>query len=243
VPADIRHWIYKLRNWGEYQNIKSRAFESPKGTFSLRHYTENRCIFVHVTKAAGTSVALSLFGELPYHYTAREYRVIYGLRDFREFFKFTFVRNPWDRLYSAYSYLSGGGWDEKDKHWAEKHLAEVRDFEGFVMDWLSPERLNAHIHFFPQSNFLCNNQGAPIVDYLGYFECVEEDFVRIAERLGVSASLMHTNKSVRTGYRSVYSEGMIEKVAKLYARDITNFGYRFDNLRRRTIINGKFVDL
>lgn len=242
VSPDVRHWFYMYRNLSDYRALRHRAFESPKGTFSLRRYTESKCIFVHVTKAAGTSIALSLFGELPYHYTARQYRVIYGRRDFRDFFKFTFVRNPWDRLFSAWTYLSAGGWDDKDRQWVDKNLGGVSSFEEFVLDWISAERLKSHMHFWPQSDFVCDRKGKPMVDYLGYFETVRDDFETIARRLGKEAELMHTNKSGRASYESAYDGAMIERVATLYEKDIARFGYSYDGLQRRAIVDGVIVD-
>src|SRR5262249_28630742 len=154
---------------------------------------------------AGTSVAKSLFGELPYHYTAWEYRVIFGRSDFNSYFKFAFVRNPWDRLYSAYSYLKDGGWNENDRIWAAENLAEISDFNVFVNEWLTPERLDAHIHFWPQSRFICDGAGRPLIDYLGYFEMIENDFNHVAKRMQVPATLEHVNASKRNDYQSAYN--------------------------------------
>ena len=242
IPNETRFWLYKLRHRNEMEALKTNVFPSDKGDFSLRRYYQNKCIFVHVTKAAGTSMALSLFGELPYHYTAQQYRVIYGRHDFNRFFKFTFVRNPWDRLYSAYCYLNGGGWNEQDMQWAKTNLSKVTDFNDFVMNWLSSEKLSAHIHLWPQSDFICNRRGQPIINYLGYFETIQQDFDLICAHLRVPhTKLKHTNASKRAGYKDVYSPAAIEKVAQLYQQDIRNFGYSFDSLQRMKIEGDKFV--
>lgn len=242
IPKEARFWLYKLRHQQEMEDLKHTVFPSPKGDFSLRRYYANKCVFVHITKAAGTSLALSLFGELPYHYTAQDYRVIYGRRDYNNFFKFTFVRNPWDRLYSAYSYLKGGGWNEQDAQWSQDNLGDIHSFDDFVINWLSHERLSAHIHLWPQSNFICNAWEKPIIDYLGYFETIEQDFNIIAARLNLNkTALKHTNASQREGYTTVYSAAAKQKVAELYKTDIVNFGYQFDSLNRMRIEGGKFV--
>lgn len=242
IPKETRFWFYKLRHRQELEALKTKVHPSAKGDFSLRRYVEHQCVFVHVTKAAGTSLALSLFGELPYHYTAQEYRVIYGRRDFNRFFKFTFVRNPWDRLYSAYAYLKGGGWNSQDAEWAATHLAEIDSFDEFVMKWLTPERLHAHIHLWPQCDFVCDRHGKPIIDHLGYFETIQQDFDFVCRRLQLpQCDLKHTNSSKRAGYQDVYSQAAIEKVARLYAQDIANFGYRFTGMNRMQVAGGRFV--
>lgn len=222
--------------------MRSVTHPSPKGDFSLKPFDEKQAIFVHITKTAGTSVALTLFGKLPYHYRAWEYRVIFGRQDFEKYFKFAFVRNPWDRLYSAFSYLKGGGWDDNDRQWAEQNIAHIEDFNAFVMEWLTPERLYSHMHFWPQSDFVCDKHNQPMIDYLAYFETINKDFDYLKMQVTPAAELKHTNASKRAGYQEVYSSEAISKVASLYKSDITNFGYEFDGLKRRKVENRVFVD-
>lgn len=115
IPYEYRYWFYKFRHAKDFWELRQKVNPSPKGDFSLRSFDHYRYLFIHITKTAGTSVAISLFGELPYHYTAVQYRVIYGRKTFNRYFKFAFVRNPWDRLYSAYSFLKNGGWNNEDR--------------------------------------------------------------------------------------------------------------------------------
>jgi hypothetical protein len=240
-PYETRFYLYKLRNAKEVASLKYKIFPSSKGDFSLRHFYDNKCIFVHITKAAGTSLAMSLFGELPYHYTAQQYRVIYGKKDFNQFYKFTFVRNPWDRLYSAYSFLKEGGWNDSDSLWAEKNLGEIDDFQEFVCEWLSEEKLNSHIHLWPQSKFVCDRYNHPIVNYLGYFETIQDDFKIILNKLKLpERDLKHTNSSKRIRYTDVYTADMIDKVSHLYCQDIVNFGYSFESFSRTQVSNKRF---
>ncbi|MEL7310232.1 MAG: sulfotransferase family 2 domain-containing protein [Pseudomonadota bacterium] len=234
--AETRKWIYKLRNPEHFQRMRTVVNPSSKGDFSLKPFDEHRCIFVHITKSAGTSVALALFGHLPYHHTARDYRVIYGRKTFAEYFKFAFVRNPWDRLYSAYSYLQGGGWNEDDQVWAEQYLSCFSSFEQFVTMAFSRDWLDKHLHFKPQIEFIGDRRGVPLIDHLMYFETIAEDFNGVAARLGLDARLEHRNPSARAGYREVYTPAMREIVADVYAQDIECFGYEFDGIKRRVKI-------
>ena len=241
VPKEWRLQFYKLRHSSEIAELRRKVNPSAKGNFSLAPFDDNKCIFVHITKTAGTSVALTLFDALPYHYQAWQYRVFYGKHDFDRYFKFAFVRNPWDRLYSAFSYLKGGGWNKDDEKWAADHISHIDDFNDFVVNWLTPERLSSHIHFWPQTDFICDRKGRPMIDYLAYFETIADDFITIADKIGCEKQLTHTNASKRVSYREVYSEEAKQKVAELYADDIQNFGYRFDSLQRQRIENGQFV--
>jgi hypothetical protein len=241
VPYETRFWLYKFRHPAEFQRLRTIVYESPKGNFSLRAYDQKQCIFVHITKSAGTSIAKSLFGELPYHYTARQYRVIFGRKTFNQYFKFAFVRNPWDRLHSAFSYLKNGGWNENDKMWAEKNIRQLDNLNDFVIHWLNRDRLHSHIHFWPQMDFVADNSGRPLIDDLAYFETIEEDYERLAIRIGAVSPLAHVNASRKVDYREAYSPDAIEKVGELYASDVQSFGYTFDKFNRRKIKCGRFV--
>ncbi len=229
LSEDTRFQLYALRHPAFCTEIRSQVHPSSKGDFSLRAFDEKQCIFVHITKTAGTSVALSLFGELPYHYTARNYQAIFGRSDFNRYFKFCFVRNPWDRLYSAWRYLKNGGWDEQDKIWAEENLPDTDNFNEFVMDWLTAESLSSHIHFKPQHKFICDYRSKIIVDFCGRFEDLVNDYGIIARTTGTVAPLKSKNITPGThSYRDIYNEASKEKVATLYAKDIALLGYTFN---------------
>src|SRR5947208_3465937 len=95
----------------------------------------HRCIFIHIPKTAGSSIALSLFGEQLEHITYRDYQIA-NPRKFDRYFKFAFVRNPWDRVVSSYFFLRNGTMDEGNRAEAERLLAGYSDFGSFVRGWL-----------------------------------------------------------------------------------------------------------
>lgn len=243
VPYEYRYLFYKLRNHKEIKNLRSHVYPSDKGSFSLKPFDENKCIFVHITKTAGTSVAKSLFNYMPYHYTAIEYRVIYGRKDFNNYYKFAFVRNPWDRLYSAYRYLSSGGWNQKDKAWAKINIIQFKDFNDFVQQWVCEENINKHIHFKPQHEFICDKHKIILVDYLAYFETLENDFNYICNIMKSEAKLGKHNVNPGLDYRGVYSDSSRAIVANVYADDIQLFGYDFDGISNRKHLNKKPMNI
>lgn len=239
IPIELRMRFYKIRNPREYEELRSNVFPSPKGDFSLKAYDENKTIFVHITKTAGTSVAKSLFGYLPYHYTSIDYRVIYGKKAFNNYFKFAFVRNPWDRLYSAYRYLKSGGWNDEDKKWSEANLSRYNDFNHFILDWLTPQNITKHIHFKPQYEFICDTKENILIDYIAYFETINEDFNYIAEQLNLDVALGTHNANPGESYKTIYSKEAIEKVRSIYKKDIELFGYNFEGIESRLRLHKK----
>mgnify|MGYP001811997812 CR=1 FL=1 len=237
LPYESRLWLYKHRHLKDYEQLRTVVHHSPKGDFSLKPFDDHQCIFIHITKTAGTSVAKSLFGYLPYHYTACDYRVIYGRKIFNQYFKFAFVRNPWDRLYSAYRYLKAGGWDENDKIWAEAHLLQFESFNSFIKQWLTIDNINKHRHFWPQYRFICDAKGRPLINYLAYFETIDEDFRKICKILQIDASIGRHNANPGDNYRDVYDDEAQKIVADIYSRDIQLFGYSFDGIKDRNALS------
>lgn len=233
VPYEKRYQFYKFRHPKEFIELRKKINPSPKGDFSLKPFDEYQAIFVHITKTAGTAVAKSLLGYLPYHYTAIEYRVIYGKDTFNSYFKFAFVRNPWDRLYSAYRYLKAGGWNAEDREWANANLSSYNDFNEFVIDWLSAENIRKHIHFKPQYEFIYDDKGNLLIDYIGYFETINEDFNAIGHKLGINTKLATHNANPGQCYTEIYNEQSKQRVAEIYCNDIERFGYRFDGIEKR----------
>lgn len=236
LPYETKRRLHKIRHLRGYKALRRTIHSSPKGDFSLKPYDENKCIFIHITKTAGTSVAKSLFGYLPYHYKAIDYRVIYGRKTFEQYFKFAFVRNPWDRLYSAFRYLKTGGWNHEDKEWSKKNLSTFDNFTDFVKQWLNKDNIQQHLHFIPQHQFICDGKGNIIIDYLAYFETINDDFHKIAERLNINASIGHHNASPPDSYKEAYTEETRKIVANIYEKDIALFGYKFDGIEKRRIL-------
>jgi hypothetical protein len=197
---------------------------------------QHRCIFTHVPKTAGKAV-LSAFGlpmlnrdydgslqhiVNPYgHERLSRYR---GCPEFR-YFKFAFVRNPWDRLVSAFFYLDAGGCNEFDERFRATHLARYGgDFAAFVGDF--GQHVGAQ-HFRPQTDWLCDAAGSLLPDFVGRFEAIDRDFAIVAQRLSVPARLPALNGSVHRPYREHYDAVAREIVARTYRSDIEAFGYEF----------------
>ncbi len=129
------------------------------------------------------------------HLLLDDYKIIFGETLFKNYFKFSFVRNPWDRVLSAYIFLKKGGYSKKDKNWSEQHLSEYNQFEDFVKYWLNDKNIYTQIHFVPQYLFVCNQNLIPEIDFIGHFENLEQDFIFVQNKIGISLDLQHLNKS------------------------------------------------
>ncbi|WP_299228475.1 sulfotransferase family 2 domain-containing protein [uncultured Psychroserpens sp.] len=202
---------------------------NPGPYYSLNVFDYYRCIFIHIPKAAGISFNMSLFGNYGGgHRDLKFYEEKYPKRTFNDYYKFTIVRNPWDRLYSAYTFLKKGGFDAIDKAWADEHLNQFNSFEDFVLNWVTKANVYKKIHFMPQYEFLIDVSGELNMDYIGRFETIETSYKDIAAYLGIDTVLEKRNITKnKKQYFEQYTEKMITIVSDVYQRDIEEFGYTF----------------
>jgi hypothetical protein len=194
-------------------------------------------IFVHVQKTGGDAVRTALGldrADARKHFLARELRDLYGQAVWDSCFKFAFVRNPWDRLVSWWSMIDNArelvNPLHSPNHFFHYVLERAHSFEEFLSrctDEIVDTDGRKHI-FRNQIDYLVDENGAVIVDFIGRFERLQEGFNQVAARLGQTASeLPRTNTSRHAQYTEYYTSAMVEDVGRLYARDIEAFGYRF----------------
>ena len=150
--------------------------------------------------------------------------VYYCPRVYADYFKFAFVRNPWDRLVSC--------WNDKvvvKKGAASSALASPnvprcstsRTFVDFVS---SMNVKDCHRHLLLQ----CDAMDLGNIDYLGRLETFDADFRNICGKLGIPCSVIETrNAYPRQHYREYYTDKLRDKVARIYQRDVQIFGYTF----------------
>lgn len=226
IVSNTKDLLRRLNNIRVYRQFE---FVNPGHYYSLAPFDYYKCIFIHIPKTAGISVSLALFGNLAGgHKKIREYQTIFPKRTFDRYFKFAFVRNPWDRVVSTYFYLIRGGINEADKAWAEQNIIKYPDFKSFVVGWLKVENIYSQIHFVPQFEFLINSNGILDVDFIGRFENLESDFETIKSMVKTGSELEKHNHSKRgLNYTHYYDEETKEIVRKVYKKDIDLFGYTY----------------
>lgn len=185
-----------------------------------------KIIFIHIPKAAGTSIANEIFcNKQPGHFMWSDYKLI-DKSKYREYFKFSFVRNPYDRLVSAYFYLRQGGGNKFDKGFSNEYLSELDTFEKFVYKFKDEPKIKEWVHFVPQSKFIMDGKTC-CVDFLGRFEHIVEDMNTLRDILKIPQknSLVVNNSSVRKEYCEYYTKETRDIVFEIYKEDFLNFNY------------------
>jgi hypothetical protein len=148
------------------------------------------------------------------HITAEEIMREIGEEQWNSYFKFAFVRNPFDRFIS-YSFF-------------KKNKNEV--LQKFPLPFLKlmfkDDRVVKDVLFRPQLDFICNKKGDVIVDYIGYFEKLQESFDDVCMKLGLPLeTLLEINKSDHADYEQYYDDELRGLVSNHYKRDIEKFEY------------------
>ena len=157
---------------------------------------------------------------------------------YNDYFKFCFVRNPWDRLVSCYHNKISKDKDLNDR-WFEKGVERFflrygdafrggMSFTKFVEEICRIPDSIANDHFRSQYTFITDPDGDLLVDFIGRFEKLGEDFDYICQRLGLrDVELPHILKSQHDDYRIYYDDVSICRVRERYAGDIELLGYEF----------------
>ena len=181
-----------------------------------------QCIFIHINKTGGSSIEKAL--GLPFqHLTAKEIIAGYGKKLWDETFKFTVVRNPWDKVASHYHYRvitnqTGLG----------ENPVGFNEWVGMTYGAKDPRYYDNPRMFMPQVNWITDDDGHIPMDYILRFEHLESNFTTLCEKLGTSATLPCLKSSNRDDYRMYYDEVSVDTVGKWFSRDIEMFDYLFE---------------
>ena len=189
----------------------------------LRHGPNGPFIFIHINKTAGTSIGKAIGLPIKDHLMATEVIARIGIDKWNAAYKFTVVRNPWDKVVSHYEYRR------------KKNKTEIASRHVSFSDWVKmtygeekqPFYYNNPRSFQQQVDWLKDAEGKISMDFIGKFESINEDFNHIRKVIGLDATLPHLNASTRASYQSYYDDETRDIVAHWFREDIDQFGYRF----------------
>jgi hypothetical protein len=197
---------------------------------------QNRFLFVHIPKTAGNSVqsvlrdysedelvalrneqdGIERFGLRNPNYTIKKHSRLSEYRDalegeqFRSLYKFTCVRNPWDRMVSYYFTPT-----QNPETWHRKK------FRGIISKAVS---VSDYLRLDPGEKDPFAN-----VDYIMRFENLADDFRAVCVAIGISPpALPQYNRSNREHYSKYYDDELREFVRTRFAAEIERFNYTFE---------------
>jgi len=189
-------------------------------------------IFIHNPKVAGSWMEKKSFIGGSGHQSLYGYRAS-GV-EIDHYFKWMFVRNPYDRLVSSYSYnlrsLGRPNVSMRNHFWMLesferyiRNLGELFDFSKTNFDLNQRDFVSAHM--IPQHYFACIN-GENKMDYIGKMESIDKGWQEVTQKLNVKSPLEHSNQSKRMdSWINYYTPELFEIVNHKYQKDFEMFAY------------------
>lgn len=174
-----------------FRSLRS-ALSGSLSPFGL--YGSRDLIFVHIAKNAGSAVSGAVYPDFPpsmsieanAHHTAQYLRRLDRDR-FDRYASFAILRQPADRLRSAFNYLRFDSPFAADRAFARCQLADFADFGDFC-DRLDADRMADLMrwpHFQPQVSYVCDTSGELMVDYLMTLDELELGLAQLADHLSL----------------------------------------------------------
>ena len=204
-------------------------------------------IFVHVQKSAGISIETVLKNNFSdaQHWHGRHGHAKTGIQEIGQkkwetYYSFAFVRNPWDRMVSWYSMVQ----KELTKLPIEQQksnkpfnspfwnqvITDSHDFSSFLHNCTEIvfDRGCFKSYAFNQIDYLLDESGKLVVDFIGRFENLVADTSTVFNHLGIkNFNLPKQNISRHNHYSDYYTKETQELIAKRFKKDIEMFGYQF----------------
>jgi hypothetical protein len=195
----------------------------------MRISHKHKFIFIHSIKTGGTSIRnyLNDYSDIIsvsdrrspfyFHVSAIEMEKYFQEQgwDWNNYFKFAFVRNPWDRVVSFYHHILWNYETHPSLPYAKECLGGSNSFGTYLKSGILP--IKESWQFNNISDF-----------HIGRFENLQDDFNEICDKIGIpQQELPYTNVSNHKHYTEYYDDETREIVAKRYAEEIKMFDYEF----------------
>jgi hypothetical protein len=195
-----------------------------------------RVVFVHIQKTGGVTVQGLLKNNIPDIRTivARHAFASQGMEvldNWDDYFRFAFVRNPWERLVSWYTMIRTAQ-EIKARPW-NKLWRYAQDnssnFEEFIRNCTDEVRMKKGVRYSFAYNQLDYVADDLLIDFIGRVENFDADLRKVLGIIGVRQEVIpRDNSSTHKHYSEFYTPETETIVRERFKRDIEYFGYEFE---------------
>ncbi|MCH4551246.1 sulfotransferase family 2 domain-containing protein [Aestuariibaculum lutulentum] len=214
---------------------------------------EHKCIFIHIPKTAGSSIKECLFKGKHFNWRVADYNYLYGWcpkrrlhlqhatskqlleteliteHQWNTYYKFAFIRNPWDRAYSDYIWLTN---DCGIKDSFYNFILKQGKFKELLRN--NETMMYRGDHLCLQSSFF-DKEGEFSLDFVGKFENFKGDFESVKKYLKITDDKEYFEKKSKQRlqhYSLFYTKTKQELIERVYFDDIINLGYSFKDQKK-----------
>jgi len=169
-----------------------------------------------------------------------KYRFFYSYEDtnkklLENYFIFTFVRNPYEKIFSAYQYLKRVLKNEKIRNTYENNYY-FENFNIFVKNMYNVNNISFFHAFIPQYEQLMNYSNRININYIGKTETLDYDFINILTILNIN-KIEHceniylnlkanSNDSLKKKITDEINEETFIFINKYFEKDFDIFDYK-----------------
>ena len=166
------------------------------------------------------------------------YSLNYGKEKFKEYFKFTFVRNPWDRFISLWvKFKEEVKLQEQFNKLFELHIdTDFKEPQEVLRYLVLAHRKDLLLPrwFKPQYEYVHDTNLHVLTNYIGQYEKFQFCFDFLCDRIDVPHKILpwgegehRRHNKEKKHYRDYYDPVMINAVAEIYHNDIKAWHYEF----------------
>lgn len=198
---------------------------------------KKKFIYVGIPKTATSSMVNYFRDVLKLKMVGGKHDLIRRHKNLDNYYKFSFVRNPWDWCVSRFYQRMHcrkiqNKWFHKEFKAFMIHTKELRNkysFENRADRQKIRKKHNEIREIIPQLFWLTNKNGSVVMDFIGRFENIQKDFNIACDKIGIPRhDLPFKNVSKKKKhYTEYYDEETKKIVDELYKKDIETFKYKF----------------
>jgi len=205
-----------------------------------KKFFQKKFFFVHIPKTAGTSISSAILATnkynlsfLPTEHASAIQIIDYIGKNYKKYYSFSFVRNPYDRLNSLYHFLCQKNlFPEKGENWDQDNLIKM-GFKAWLLDtnFWPPYTKGIGPSFQKRSQcyFLSDENNHILVNDVFKYENLTNDLNILSKKIDINFDeLSQTKVTIRDNDKYEYCDETIDFVKQFHGEDLDRFNYIFD---------------